>query len=202
MLDPSGKRFGGGSEKRKAKRASMNLNGVLFFPGRDAEGRCDIVDFSPHGAGLKFSGSAPVGTKAVLYVDGFGRIEGMVIRRDRTRLAMEFHCSAMKRSRIVEQLSGFVANGMMARVPLRTMARVTRVPEVQEIVTEEGERASCKVLDIALGGALLKTHIRPDVGGTIYFGETAGRVVRHTDEGIAVEFVRHSQTETQHPAWP
>jgi hypothetical protein len=185
------------TEKRKQKRNRIELKGVLFVPGRASEDRCQVVDFSPCGAGLKCSAFAPAGTKIVLYLDGFGRIDGTVKRRDRTHLAVEFHCSDAKQARIAEQLSTFVANGMTTPVPLRNTLRLTRIPDMQEIVTSEGTRLMCKVMDIALGGASLRTEIRPDVGETIYFGETQARVVRHTDVGIAIEFPRHVMASPQ-----
>ena len=42
---------------------------------------------------------------------------------------------------------------------------------------------------MALGGALLRTQARPAIGELLGFGAAAARVVRHTDEGIAVQFV-------------
>jgi hypothetical protein len=198
MLNPrTNQRHGTITEKRKQKRSRVELKGVLFVPGRASEDRCQVVDLSPCGAGLKCAAFAPAGTKIVLYLDGFGRIDGTVKRRDRTYLAVEFQCSDSKQARIAEQLSAFVANGMTTPIPLRKTLRLTRMPDMQEIVTSEGVRLTCKVMDIALGGASLRTEARPGVGETIYFGETQARVVRHTDVGIAIEFPRHVTASPQ-----
>ena len=42
--------------------------------------------------------------------------------------------------------------------------------------------------DLSLSGAGLELEARPAVGERVRVGRTEGRVVRHTDEGIAVEF--------------
>ena len=198
MLSPrTNQRCGNISEKRKQRRQRIELNGVLFVPGRVSDDRCQVVDLSPGGAGIKCATFAPAGTRIVLYLDGFGRIDGTVKRRDRTYLAIEFQCSDAKRARIADQLSAFIANGMTAPVRLRHTLRVTRIPDMQEITTSAGAKLTCKVVDIALGGASLKTELRPEVGETVLFGEARARVVRHTDVGIAIDFLRHVTAESQ-----
>jgi hypothetical protein len=49
---------------------------------------------------------------------------------------------------------------------------------------------SCRVIDLSASGAALKTDQRPEIGALVTVGKTAGRVVRHLEEGIAVEFTR------------
>ena len=182
-------RPGSGLEKRKQKRAELGLKGKLFVPQRGCEDDCTIMDFSTDGAGVKYVGSAPIGTKVVLYIECFGRFEGTVVRRDRIRLGVEFQSSKVKRERTQEQLSDFVANGMTVRAPVRTGTRASELPPLHYFIAADGRKIDCEIVDIALGGASLKSTERPHVGEVLAFGETAGRVVRHTDEGIAVQFV-------------
>jgi hypothetical protein len=53
---------------------------------------------------------------------------------------------------------------------------------------------TCRVIDLSSSGAALKTDQRPDIGALVTIGKTTGRVVRHLEEGFAVEFTR-----LQHP---
>ncbi len=180
-----------GAEKRREMRTHVRLKGKLFVPQRNCDDECTVLDFSTHGAGLKCAGFAPIGTRIVLYVDGFGRFDGIVVRRDRTRLGIEFLSSQVKRERTRDQLAEFVTSGMMIRPPSRLGVRVTEVPTLDHFVAEDGARMDCKLIDIALGGASLSTEARPEIGTTLAFGKTAARVVRHTANGIAVEFIGH-----------
>jgi hypothetical protein len=177
------------TEKRKQKRTSLTLEGKIFVPQQSIEEDCRVLDFSPDGAGVKSSIPAPVGTRLVLYVDRFGRFEGTVVTRDRTRLGVQFHCSSAKRARTAEQILQYVLNGTTARVQLRTTLRAGEVPPLQDFVLADGRHASCKVIDIALGGASLRTEARPEIGELLNFGSASARVVRHMDQGIAVQFV-------------
>ena len=52
-----------------------------------------------------------------------------------------------------------------------------------------GEEIRCDVLDISLQGLSLKTNGRPPINEVIQIGKTFGRVARHHDQGIGVEFV-------------
>lgn len=187
MIGPA--RSGYGLESRKQKRTGLGLKGKLFIPKRGSEDDCVVLDFSSDGAGLKCAASAPIGTNVVLYVDCFGRFEGTVVQRNRIRLGVEFQSSKVKRERTREQLSDFVANGMTNRAPVRTGARTKELPPLHYFIAADGRKIDCEIVDIALGGASLKTTERPRVGEVLAFGETAGRVLRHTDEGIAVQFV-------------
>jgi CheY-like chemotaxis protein len=51
-----------------------------------------------------------------------------------------------------------------------------------------GKEYNCRVLDLSLSGAALEIAVRPAIGERIHVGRTQGRVVRHTNEGVAVEF--------------
>jgi len=182
-------RRSGRQEKRKQGRTPLGLKGKLFIPETAAEDECRVVDFSPDGAGVISAISAPIGTKLVLYVGGFGRFEGTVVARDRMRLGLQFQSGTVKRTRTAEQLLEYVVSGTTSAVPLRHTLRASSIPQLQDFAFADGRHGSCEVADIALGGALLKTQDRPDIGEILSFGGANARVVRHTDEGIAVQFI-------------
>jgi len=188
---------GVGAEKRRETRTQVGLKGKLFVPQRNCEDECTVIDFSTDGAGLKCVGSAPIGTRVVLYVECFGRFDGVVAQRDRVRLGIEFQSSKVKRERTRAQLADYVAHGMTAHTPLRNAARAREVPPLNHFIAEDGRRIDCELVDVALGGASLRTNARPAIGKILGFGMTAGRVVRHTDEGIAVEFIGRRADDRQ-----
>ena len=55
---------------------------------------------------------------------------------------------------------------------------------------------ACRVLDLSQSGAAIGVapDLRPPVGSMVTIGKTPGRVVRHIEDGFAVEFTR-----LQHP---
>lgn len=58
------------------------------------------------------------------------------------------------------------------------------------VLLGSGEEFDCRVLDLSLSGAAIQIDARPAIGERVRVGRTEGRVVRHTNEGIAVEFAR------------
>jgi hypothetical protein len=176
------------SEKRKEDRSRLRLAGRLYFPDRASEDVCQIIDLSSSGACLKSTASAPIGTRLVLYADAFGRYEGFVVWRDRAILGMAFRCSQARRARTAEQITSFLANGGKLGSDLRRTGRFRQTPNLHEIVTSQGQHVACEVVNIALGGAALKSSYRPEIGEVVSFGECSGRVIRHSSGGFVVEF--------------
>jgi hypothetical protein len=61
------------------------------------------------------------------------------------------------------------------------------------VLTLDGQECSCTLLDLSGGGAAVKTHLRPAIGKAVNLqvpglGFFQGEVVRHLDDGIAIEF--------------
>jgi hypothetical protein len=176
-------------EKRTRKRTALSLTGKLFIPACSIEDDCTVLDMSATGAGIKSSISAPIGTRLVLYVEPFGRFEGKIVDRHRVRLGVEFLSNSAKRDWTEEQLAHFETHGTTSRLHFRSAVRVKEFPPLEQFSTADGLQTYCELIDISVGGALFRTRARPVIGEVLNFGVTCARVVRHTGDGIAVEFV-------------
>ena len=53
---------------------------------------------------------------------------------------------------------------------------------------QDGRELPARLIDVSLSGAALTLAHRPQLGEALVLGRTAGRVVRHFEGGIAVEF--------------
>ena len=56
------------------------------------------------------------------------------------------------------------------------------------IALPDGREYSCRVLDMSFSGAALSTEARPPIGSPVNLGKIRSTVVRHFEEGVAVEF--------------
>jgi hypothetical protein len=186
------------AERRRFLRVRVDLAGRLFVPAEEREERCRIVDMSPGGVQVTCDHVPPADMPIIIYIDGFGRFEGAVVRPTETSFGVQFHCSALKRERVAEQLTALMNKGIVdesmlrrhERAPTRGLARFTRA---------NGDIVACEVLDLSLGGVSLKTEVRPPVGEVVLIGQMAGKVVRYHENGIAIEFV-NAQNSEQAPA--
>jgi hypothetical protein len=176
------------AERRRHRRVRVDLPGRLFVPAEERETHCRVTDLSPGGAQVVCEFVPAQDTAIILYIDGFGRFEGTVARPAEGKFGIRFACSALKRERVAEQLTLFMNRGTVDeaalrrhdRAPTKGLARFTRA---------NGDVVGCEVLDLSLGGVSLKTDIRPPLGETVLIGQMAGRIVRHHETGIAIEFV-------------
>jgi hypothetical protein len=62
------------------------------------------------------------------------------------------------------------------------------------LIMPNGVNIGCRLIDVSLSGAALATDQRPPMGALVTIGKVQARVVRHLDDGFAVEFTR-----LQHP---
>jgi hypothetical protein len=180
-------------ERRRYRRVSVELKGRLYVPEEEREAPCVITDMSPGGAQISCETIPAAQTTVVLYIDGFGRFEAVVARPPKGewsegKFGVRFNCSALKRERVAEQLTLYLNKGTVDesvlrrhdRTPTKGMARFTRA---------NGDVVNCEVLDLSLGGVSLATEVRPMLGELVLIGHMAGRVARHHETGIAIEFV-------------
>lgn len=187
------------AERRKHRRVSVDLPGKLFVPAEEREAQCRVSDLSPGGAQVVCEFIPPADSQIVLYIDGFGRIEGIVARPSAGNFGVRFACSANKRERIAEQLTLYMNRGTVDesvlrrhdREPTKGLAKFTRA---------NGDIVACEVLDLSLSGVSLKTEARPPMGEVVLIGQMAGRIVRHHETGIAIEFVGSGGAAERPPA--
>jgi len=176
------------ADRRRFRRVRVDLPGRLFMPVDEQEARCKIVDLSPGGAGVQSDVLPPEGAQVVLYVDGFGRFEGNVARPIAGGFGIQFASTQMKRERTAEQLTLFMNRNLLDESDLR---RHERAPQkgVTHFTRTDGQRVVCEVLDLSVSGVSLKTDVRPPVGEYVLIGQMAGRIARHHESGIGIEFV-------------
>src|SRR5262249_49080122 len=58
------------------------------------------------------------------------------------------------------------------------------------MVLGDGTTIPCRIVDMSLSGAAVATETKPDIGAVVMLGKTQGRVVRHIEDGVAIEFTR------------
>jgi hypothetical protein len=176
------------AERRRFKRVGVDLPGRLFIPSEAREARCTVANLSAGGAAVECETVPDPETQVVLYIDGFGRFEGSVTRKEGSTFGVRFSCTALKRERIAEQLTLFLNKSLVdtavlrrsERAPTRGFTRFTRA---------DGQLVRCEVLDLSTSGVSLKSDVRPPIGEYVLIGQMAGRVARHHESGIGIEFV-------------
>jgi len=176
------------AERRRFRRVRVDLPGKLFVPSDGQECACTVTDMSPGGAQIDCHLAIEVSTPIVLYINGFGRYEASIVRRDGYGFGVRFICTALKRERTAEQLTLFLNRSLVDEADLRRHDR-TPTKGLTRFTRADGQLVACEVLDLSMSGISLRTDLRPPIGEFVLIGTMAGRIARHHSDGIGIEFV-------------
>jgi hypothetical protein len=103
---------------------------------------------------------------------------------------MTFSCSLQKREKLADQLTLEMNRHMFSEADLRRYDRVEAAGgSFTHFTRSTGEQIRCEVLDLSLNGVSVRSDLRPPLGEHILIGHRAGRVARHHEDGIGIEFL-------------
>ncbi len=182
-------------ERRRFQRVKVNLLGRYMLSDR-REFPCQVTNMSPGGLALIAPVIGTSGERVIAYVDHLGRLEGTVARTIENGFAMTISASARKRDKLAAQLT-WIANRHILNLPEdRRHGRVAPRNPLARLILPNGKNVASRVVDLSQSGAAIAIapELLPPIGSLVTLGKTQGRVVRHIDDGFAVEFTR-----LQHP---
>ena len=178
-------------ERRRFQRVKVHLLGRYMLPDR-REFPCQIINMSPGGLALLAPGIGNVGDRVIAYLDHIGRVEGRITRLIDNGFAMTVSATPRKRDKLAAQLT-WLANRQILNLPEdRRHDRIVPRNPSAVLTLDDGTRMACRIIDLSLSGAAVSAANRPEVGTPVNLGRVQARVVRHLEEGFAIEFV-HAQ---------
>jgi hypothetical protein len=181
------------AERRRFQRVKVNLLGRYMLADR-REFPCQVVNMSPGGMAIIAPVSGAPGERIIAYVDHLGRLEGHIARVFQNGFAMTISATSRKRDKLAAQLT-WLANRQILGLPEdRRHGRIVPRNPIGRLIMPNGLNVSCRIIDVSQSGAGIATDQRPPVGALVTLGKVQGRVVRHLEDGFAVEFTR-----LQHP---
>ncbi len=174
-------------EDRKFQRVAVKLFGRYMLEDR-REYPCQIQDMSPGSASLVTSHVGEVGERVIAYIDHIGRLDGKIIRNIDNGFAMSFRATEKKRDKMAAKLTWLANRHELNLAEDRRHERVVPTVKSSKIKLEDGRGYEVRIVDLSLSGAALQIDVRPAIGTLLWLGTMRGRVVRHFDDGIAIEF--------------
>ncbi|MDX5594617.1 PilZ domain-containing protein [Pseudovibrio sp. SPO723] len=174
-------------DRRRFARVNVDILGRFMLEDR-REYPCQVENMSPGGAAIIAPVSGTLGERVVAYLDHIGRVEGKISRHIDGGFAIEFNATPRKRDKLANVLT-WLANRDALNLPEdRRHERFIPKNKLTKIVLADERTYECRIIDVSLSGAALKTDVRPAIGLEIALGKMRARVVRHLEDGIAVEF--------------
>jgi hypothetical protein len=175
------------AERRNFQRVRVKIYGRYMLEDR-TEHPCQVVDMSPGNVAFKCDRIGEPGEKVIAYIDHIGRVEGVVTRRLADGFAMTIIASDRKKDKLAAQLT-WLANKHELDLPEdRRHERVAPRNPTSVLQLMDGRQYQCRIIDLSLSGAAIEIDVKPAIGVQVVLGTMRGQVVRHFEDGVAIEF--------------
>ena len=186
-------------ERRRYQRVAFEAKGRFLAPD-GSEHPCSIRDMSLGGIAITSAYPVEVGAQVIVYLDEFGRFEGPVVRSFDDGFAIETAISGPRRERLRQRLEAIARGEKIEVSARRAFARYAPgeagLEESSVLTLADGQSMPCRIIDMSLGGAQVADENRPPVGTEVSIGRMSGRVVRHTEEGVGIQFTNIPERAT------
>jgi len=178
---------GSDEERRGFQRVPIRMYGRFMLEDR-TEHPCQVTDISPGNASFRTDRIATLGEKVIAYLEHIGRVEGVVTRNYDDGFAMTILASERKKDKLAAQLT-WLANKQELGLPEdRRHERVAPRNPISVLQMNDGRQYQCRIIDLSLSGAAVEIDVRPALGTPVALGSMRGKIVRHFEDGIAIEF--------------
>jgi hypothetical protein len=186
-------------ERRQYRRVAFEAKGRFLAPD-GSEHECSIRDMSLGGIALSSDVPLAVGEQIIVYLDDFGRFEGKIVRKFDGGFAIETAISGPRRERLQQRLDALARGEKIEVSARRAFARYVPgeagLEESSALTLADGQSLPCRIIDMSLGGAQVAIDPRPAIGTPVSLGRMSGRVVRHTEEGVGIQFTNIPERAT------
>ncbi|MGH6832440.1 MAG: PilZ domain-containing protein, partial [Methyloceanibacter sp.] len=174
-------------ERRRHRRMPVTVHG-RFMREDKQEYPCQVINMSAGGMAILAPVPCKTGERIVAYLDNLGRIEGIVVRPFEGGFAVRILASLYKRERIANLLTWLVNQKSLGLGEERKHERVVPRINASKLILPNGDVHNCRVIDVSLSGASVACAVKPPAGTVVILGRMRSRVVRHHDQGVALQF--------------
>ncbi len=182
-------------ERRDFQRVPVTLFGRYMLEDK-SEHACQITNMSPGSAGFSTKCPGKDGEHIVVYADHIGRFEGHISRVFDGGFAMAISASDRKRDKLAAKLTWISNQSELGLPEDRRHDRLAPREPTSKLVLEDGRVYTCLIIDLSMSGAAVKADVKPAIGTIATLGAMRGRIVRHFDDGIALEFFAVQKRES------
>jgi len=181
-------------DRRRYRRVPVSFQG-RFMAEDKREYPCEVIDLSAGGMALRAPVICQKGERIVAYLDNLGRLEGTVARTFEGGFAVEIRASTQKRERIANVLTWYINRDLLGSEGRQHERFEPRIA-AQKLILPNGDVHDCRVIDVSLSGASVATRVKPPLDSVVVLGRLRGRVVRHHDQGVAIQFAELQDPDT------
>jgi hypothetical protein len=175
-------------ERRRFHRVPVALLGRYMLASRQ-EYPCQTTNISPGGLSVVAPVRGAVGERVVVYLEHIGRVEGEITRHTAEGFALSFAATPRKREKIASQLTWLANRAELGLPEDRRHERLVPRSAMTELRLDNGRVFPARIIDVSLSGVAVTMADRLPISTAVVVGRTPGKVVRHFEGGVAIEFL-------------
>lgn len=175
------------AERRSHERLRLKLYGRFMLEDQ-TEHACAVEDISTGSVAMRADRIGRAGEKIIVYIDQIGRLEGIVTRTDIGGFVITILATDHKREKLASQLKWLANREHSGGIEDRRHDRVAPRNPLSVLQMSDGRQYQCRIVDLSLSGAAIEIDVKPALGSQVSLGTMHGQVVRHFDEGVAIQF--------------
>ena len=122
-------------------------------------------------------------------MEEIGRLDGVTGEASENGVWVSFSMDGERRPRFIRLLRWLIQKESGQVAAARRHTRFAPRDPAARLTLPGGREQHCEVIDISLSGAGLRSRIKPSIGSPVTLGKMKGRVVRHFEDGFAIEFL-------------
>ncbi|MEO0498457.1 MAG: PilZ domain-containing protein [Pseudomonadota bacterium] len=177
------------------QRVQLNTLGRYMLANR-SEFACEVFAMSPGDLVVRAPVAGEPGERVILYLDHIGRIQGEVDDVYDDCFVVAFDATKRKRDVLAAKLTWLANRHELSLPEDRRHDRIIPLDPIVDIILDDGRAYKARLTDLSLSGAAVEIDVRPALGTRIMLGKMASRVVRHSHDGIALEFANVQRRDT------
>jgi hypothetical protein len=173
-------------QDRLSKVETMLLGRYLLENGQ--EYACQATSLSLEAVTILAPARGAVGERVIIYLELLGRLEGEIVTHDAYGFTVSLVTTQLKRDRLATRLTWLANRDILGMADERRHDRIVPAAAGTTLRVDDGREWEVRIVDVSLSGAAIATREKLPLGTPVMIGKTRAHVVRHTDDGVAVEF--------------
>jgi hypothetical protein len=157
---------------------------------------CRLIGISSREATLLAPVAGPVGGRVITHCDEFGKLDGSIARLLDRGFVVRIAATERERRKLAARIEGFEKIKNYDIFDRRAHKRIVPINPSSILFLADGSQMDCFIIDISTTGAAVSADIQPEIGTPLAIGSLIGRVVRHLDDGFAVQFLQNVHVES------
>jgi hypothetical protein len=157
---------------------------------------CRLVGISPQEMTLFVPETGAVGDRVITSCNEFGVLNGSIWRVLDRGFVVRIAATESERRKLAARIEIYEKIKNYDIPDRRAHKRIIPADPSSTLFFSDGTRMDCFVIDISTSGVAVSANAQPAIGTPLAVGTLVGRVVRHLDDGFAVQFVKVENSET------